>query len=166
MRILSLAAALIAASAPAEKKGASLSRLIDRQTQIASLLTAGKLAYDAGDFATAAANWEALLKIEGLPADVERAVKPLAAEARSRLGGAPPPAEVKLEEVPQKPPPPAEVTISGTVSGVGSIGPGGAVITLHRADGWTPRPRCSPGPSCRRRSASSRTCCRSRWGAW
>ena len=141
MRIVTLAAALIAAATPAEKKPArdskGLSRLIERETQIAGLLTAGKLAYDAGDFATAAANWETLLKIEGLSGEVERAVRPLLAEARVRAGQ---PLPVEIPDKQEKAPPPPEVTVSGTVSGGGATGPGGAVITLHRVDGWTPKP--------------------------
>jgi hypothetical protein len=126
MRILCLIAALLAA--PRDQK---LLKLIDRETQISTLLTAGKLAYDAGDFATAAAKWEALLKIEGLPADIERAVKPLIAEAKGQ------PHEQKPDT---KPEPPPSITVSGSVSGGGSVGPGGAVVTLRRIDGWTPKP--------------------------
>src|SRR5262249_12163034 len=110
--------------------------------QIASLLTSGRLAWDAGDFSTAAARWEALLRIEGLPADVERAVKPFAAEARSRAGGTP---TLPKQEIPPpenvEPPKPRPVNVSGTVSGGGALGPGGAVITLRRTDGWTPKPQ-------------------------
>jgi hypothetical protein len=140
MRMLSLLAALIAAAAGPEKKPARdqrLLRLIDRETQIATLLTGGKLAYDAGDFATAAAKWEALLNVEGLPADVERAVKPLLAEVRSRMGETSA-TETKEEVVEKQEPKP--LTISGTVSGGGAAGPGGAVVTLRRVDGWTPKP--------------------------
>ena len=129
MRILFLIAALLAA--PKDQK---ILKLIDRETQISTLLTAGKLAYDAGDFATATAKWEALLKIDGLPSDIERAVKPLIAEAKGQ------PQEKKPEQTPEKPEPPPSVTVSGNVSGGGSVGPGGAVITLRRIDGWTPRP--------------------------
>jgi len=143
MRMFSLLAALIAAAAAPDKKPARdprLLRLIDREMQIANLLSGGKLAYDAGDFSSAAAKWEALLKIEGLPADVERAVKPLLAEARSRRGETPA-AETK-EEVPEKQEKqePKPLTVSGTVSGGGAAGPGGAVVTLRRVDGWTPKP--------------------------
>ena len=133
MRIL-LLAALIAAAPP--KRDQRLLKLIDRETEIATLLTAGKLAYDAGDFAAAASKWEALLKIDGLPADVERAVKPLAADARSRAGETAGTAETK----PPEPPKPEPVSVAGTVSGGGSVGPGGAVITLRPVQGWPPRP--------------------------
>jgi hypothetical protein len=128
--------ALLIAAAP--KHDPRLLKLIERENQIASLLTAGKLAYDAGDFAGAAAKWDALLKIEGVPADVERAIKPLAAEARGRAGESQ--GETKPEAKNLEPPKPAAVAVSGTVSGGGAAGPGGAVVMLRRADGWTPKP--------------------------
>jgi plastocyanin len=37
-------------------------------------------------------------------------------------------------------PKPANVTVSGTISGGGPVGPGGAVITLRRPGAWTPKP--------------------------
>ncbi len=116
-----LMVAVLLAAAP-EKKPArdrTMLQLIERQNQIASLLTAGRLAWDNGDFATAAARWEALLKIEGLPADVERAVRPFAQEARTRAGT--PEFPGSKQDIP--------------------AGPGGAVITLRRTDGWTPKPQ-------------------------
>ena len=150
MRWLVLAVLL---AAPERKPGRdqSMLQLIERQTQIANLLTAGRLAWDAGDYASAAARWAALLKVEGLPSDVERAVKPFAVEARNRAQGKTPLLPVPLEEPPvavekeekpvkKEPPKPATVTVAGMVSGGGSSGPGGAVVTLRRADGWTPRP--------------------------
>jgi len=139
MRSLLLLALLIAAP---QKRDQTLLHLIDRETQIANLLTAGKLAYDAGDYAAAAARWDALLKIEGLPADVERAVKPLASEAHAHAGSA----QLPKEEGPKELPKPQPVTVNGSVSGGGSVGPGGAVITLRRADGWTPKPSPSNKP--------------------
>lgn len=146
-----IVALLLAAPEKPEKKkpgrDQSMLQLIERQTQIANLLTAGRLAWDAGDYAAAAARWDALLKIEGLPSDVERAVKPFAAEARNRMKSGTPLLPVPMEEPPEEkveekkePPKPAAVTVSGTVSGGGSVGPGGAVVTLRRTDGWTPKP--------------------------
>jgi len=146
-----IVAMLLAAPAKKQSGRDPMPQLVDRQMQIANLLTAGKLAWDAGDFATAAGNWEALLKVEGLPSDVERAVKPYAIEARTRAkSGGPqlpgqrfePPAEKAEEEKAEKkePPKPVNVTVSGVVSGGGSIGPGGAVVTLRRTDGWMPKP--------------------------
>jgi len=140
--ILSLIAALLAAPKPGRDQ--KLLKLIDRQMQIASLLTAGKLAYDSGDYATAAAKWEALLKVEGLPEDIDRAIKPLIAEARGQASAAP---DTQLYQPPaERPEPPPSVTVAGTVSGGGSVGPGGAVITLRRIDGWTPKPAALTRP--------------------
>jgi len=85
----------------------------------------------------AAAKWDALLKVEGVPPDVTAEVKPLLAQARGLTGLQ---GETKPPPQTAPPPPPANVTVSGTVSGGGSVGPGGAVITLRRVDGWTGRP--------------------------
>jgi hypothetical protein len=138
MRIFGLAILLSAAAAtkhgPADTR---MLKLIDRETQIANLLTAGKLAYDAGEYPTAVARWEALLKIDGVPADVEAAVKPLLAQARKDAVGLPGvPAEATV--VDEKPRPPVNVTVSGTVAGGGTVGPGGAVITL-KGEGFLPK---------------------------
>jgi plastocyanin len=151
MRILSLTAALLAAAAPkasAPSRDQRLLRLIDREQQIASLLTAGKLAYDAGDFATAAAKWDALLRIDGVPADVERAVRPLLAEARGQSGAG---AAVETKaaaqaEEPRSQPKPVTLSVSGTVTGGGAAGPGGAVVSLRRVDGATPKPAALTKP--------------------
>jgi hypothetical protein len=72
---------------------------------------------------------------------VERAVKPLAIDARI-LAGAGGPAELQREvpPEPEPPPKPQAVTVSGTIGGGGSVGPGGAVITLRQLHGWTPKP--------------------------
>jgi hypothetical protein len=139
MRSLLLVALLAAPPQKTPGRDQNLLPLIERQTQIAHLLTSGKLAYDAGDYATAASRWEVLLRIEGLPADVERAVRPLAADARSRAGASLLPGEVEPPKK-EEPPKPQPVTVSGTVSGGGSVGPGGAVVTFKRTDGWTPKP--------------------------
>src|SRR4249920_527118 len=44
----------------------------ERQYLIFNLLAGGKLAWDGGDFATAATKWEALLKIHPLDPDLEK----------------------------------------------------------------------------------------------
>ena len=115
----------------------------ERQYLIFNLLATGKLAYDGGDMATAAAKWESLLRIPNLPSDVEKVVRPLAAQARLQAGGvaagAAVPAGIKAPtEAPPKPKPVA--TIRGTVDGGGSLGAGGTVVWLKRLDGPTPRP--------------------------
>ncbi len=70
----------------------------ERQYLIFNLLASGRLAYDRGDMATAASQWEELLRIPGLPLELEAVVKPLAAEARQKAGG-------KEEALPMPPPP-------------------------------------------------------------
>jgi hypothetical protein len=138
MRIFGLAILLSAAAAtkhgPADTR---MLKLIDRETQIANLLTAGKLAFDAGEYPVAVAKWEALLKIDGVPADVEAVVKPLLAQARKDAVGLPG-APVEQPIADEKPKPPPTVTISGTVAGGGTVGPGGAVITL-KGEGFLPK---------------------------
>src|SRR5882672_11431885 len=84
----------------------------ERQYLIFNLLAGGKLAWDAGDFATAATKWEALLKIRGL-----------AREARARAGEQPAaPAPPTSEEAPPGGAAPASgrggaaaVSVSGTI---------------------------------------------------
>ncbi|HEX3905707.1 MAG TPA: hypothetical protein VH853_22975 [Polyangia bacterium] len=126
----------------------------EKQYLIFNLLAGGKLAWDAGDVASAATKWEALLKLRPLDPELERTIKPLAHEARARAGGQPaPPAAAAPAEAPSMPPPVAPlpaaalatVTVSGTVSGGGAQGPGGAVIWLKRANGETPRPSPARG---------------------
>jgi Polysaccharide lyase family 4, domain II len=138
MRIFGLALLLSAAATkhgpPADQR---MLKLIDRETQIANLLTAGKLAFDAGEFPTAVAKWEALLKIDGVPADVEAAVKPLLAQARKDAVGLPG-VTVDQPVVKEEAPRPVNVTVTGTVAGGGTIGPGGAVITL-KGEGFLPK---------------------------
>jgi len=126
----------------------------ERQYLIFNLLAGGKLAWDAGDFATAATKWEALLKLHGLDPEVEKTIRPLAHEARARAGGSPSATAPSAPPEPPAPPAPAPallppapespsnptVTVAGTVSGGGAQGPGGAVIWLKRANGETPRP--------------------------
>ncbi|HYI02213.1 hypothetical protein [Hyalangium sp.] len=59
----------------------------ERQYLIFNLLSSGRLAYDRGDMDTAASRWEELLRVPGLPLELEAVVKPLAAEARQKAGG-------------------------------------------------------------------------------
>src|SRR5499427_5370426 len=58
----------------------------EKQYLIFNLLAGGKLAWDGGDFATAAGKWEALLRVHGLDPDIEKVIRPLAKEARARAG--------------------------------------------------------------------------------
>jgi plastocyanin len=139
MRNFGLALLLSAAAAkPGAPRDQRMLKLIDRETQISTLLTAGKLAFDAGEYPTAVAKWEALLKIDGLPADVESAVKPLLAQARKDSVGLPGLTTVETPVVKEEPPKPVNVTVTGTVSGGGTVGPGGAVITL-KGGGFLPK---------------------------
>ena len=59
----------------------------EKQYLIFNLLAGGKLAWDGGDFATAAAKWEALLRVHGLDPEIDKVIRPLAKEARARAGG-------------------------------------------------------------------------------
>jgi plastocyanin len=140
-----------------------------RQYLIFNLLASGRLAYDRGDMAAAAAQWEELLKVPGLPLELEAVVKPLAEEARQQAGGGkaatallPPQQEARPEitkarQEKSRPgksasnPSPVEVrrprvspmgTIEGTVQG-GAGGAGGAVVWLTRVDGATPKPKAA-----------------------
>src|ERR1022692_3298429 len=61
----------------------------EKQYLIFNLLAGGKLAWDAGDFATAATKWEALLRVHQLDPEIERTIRPLARDARGRAGGQP-----------------------------------------------------------------------------
>ena len=144
----------------------------EKQYLIFNLLAGGKLAWDSGDFATAATKWEALLRIHPLDPELEKTIKPLAHEARSRAGEQPAAAAIepsrrrrsrrrhrrpRRESAPAVSAPPAlpvnpTVTVSGTVSGGGALGPGGAVIWLKRASGETPRPTPAHGKTITQRS--------------
>ena len=129
----------------------------EKQYLIFNLLAGGKLAWDSGDYATAATKWEALLRVHGLDPEIDKVIRPLAKEARGRAGGAagalPPPVAVAPPE-PALPPggtepapraPSPGVSVSGTVTGGGSHGPGGAVIWLKRIGGETPKPAPARG---------------------
>jgi len=133
----------------------------EKQYLIFNLLAGGKLAWDAGDFATAATKWEALLRVHQLDPELERIIRPLARDARSRAGGQPAavapasdaptgttlaaaPIPGAAASAPAAPPTPI-VGVSGTVSGGGAQGPGGAVVWLERTSGETPRPAPAHG---------------------
>ena len=130
----------------------------EKQYLIFNLLAGGKLAWDGGDFATAATRWEALLRIHPLDPELEKTIKPLANEARSRAAGrsaaeaavpGPPPSATQTPSPVAAAPTAVSVTptasVSGTVSGGGPQGPGGAVIWLKKANGETPRPAPAHG---------------------
>jgi plastocyanin len=128
----------------------------EKQYLIFNLLAGGKLAWDAGDFATAATKWEALLRLHPLDPELEKTIKPLANEARSRAGlarsapetppaASPLPATAPSPNVAASPIAPATVSVSGTVSGGGLQGPGGAVLWLKKTNGETPRPAPARG---------------------
>jgi len=120
----------------------ALKAVAERQYLIFNLLAGGKVAWDRGDFATAANKWEALLRVPNLDPEIEKVVRPLAVDARGRAGNRPSPPPVAKAEEPEAPAPGAgeKVTVSGTVTGGGTVGPGGAVLWLKRAEGATPRP--------------------------
>ena len=132
----------------------------EKQYLIFNLLAGGKLAWDGGDYATAAAKWEALLRLHGLDPEIDKVIRPLAKEARSRAGGAAatPPAPPLATATPEtsgfRPPVETETaarpssalaSVSGTISGGGPAGPGGAVVWLKRIGGDTPRPTPAHG---------------------
>jgi plastocyanin len=139
----SVLALMLAAPTPTPVKPAQpvdrVYRLVEHQNQIANLLTAGKLAYDAGDFAAAADKWEALLRLDHLPAEIDTMIRPLLQSARKQAGQPPlenlAPGTTRPEEHEK----PATVTVNGTIGGGGQVGPGGAVITLKPVAGFAPR---------------------------
>ena len=131
---------------------------VERQYLILNLMAGGRMAYEAGDFPRAAHDWDLLLKVPSLPPEVARVVSPLLAEAQRQRGGAAAPAvpaapaatAVSQEPAPaaaaEAVTPPRATTVSGTVNGGGSIGPGAAVLWLTRIDGQTPLPHRSRRP--------------------
>src|SRR5947209_7360002 len=124
--------------------------MAERQYLIFNLLGRGKVAYDRGDFAEAARRWEELLRLPEVDPKLAAQLKPFAEHARERAGGqaSQGPVVEDATSTPQKEGEerpadrPVLATVSGTVSG-GEGGPGGAVVTLRRSDGKTPRPRPS-----------------------
>ncbi len=131
----------------------------ERQYLIFNLMAGGKLAFDRGDYAGAVEKWETLLRMPGLDPQIEHAVQPLLEDARARAGrpeaklepppAAPAPADAGAEsEAPDRAPAAprrAAVTVSGSVSGGGAAGPGGAVVWLKRLD--ERGPRATPAPN-------------------
>jgi plastocyanin len=131
----------------------------ERQYLIFNLMAGGKLAYQRGDYAAAVDKWETLLRMSGLDPQIEKAVTPFLTDARARAAGHPgshveAPLEPEVVAQPEKtaaaPRPRAtaplarrpsysSVSVTGTVSGGGQIGPGGAVLWLKRLDGPMPR---------------------------
>jgi plastocyanin len=147
----------------------AVKEIAERQYLIFNLLAGGKLAWDAGDFVTATAKWEALLRTPGLDPEVDRVIRPLAAEARTRAhlppgaaplpppavaGGATAEAPAAPRAAAPRPGAPSVVTVSGTISGGGPLGPGGAVVWLKRASGETPRPAAAKGKVVTQRNKS------------
>jgi plastocyanin len=121
----------------------ALKAVAERQYLIFNLLAGGKVAWDRGDFTTAAAKWEALLRVPNLDPEIDKVVRPLSVEARNRAGGHAAPGPVARAEEPETPAASSvaeKVTVSGTVTGGGTQGPGGTVLWLRRAEGPTPRP--------------------------
>jgi plastocyanin len=129
----------IAVRSPADL---ALKAVAERQYLIFNLIASGKLAWDRGDFATAAAKWEALLRLPNIDPEIDKVIRPLAVDARARAGGhaAAGPAAPIPEVAPVSAGTVEKVTVSGTVAGGGTLGPGGTVLWLKRADGNTPRP--------------------------
>jgi plastocyanin len=139
----------------------AVKQVAERQYLIFNLLAGGKLAWDTGDWVAAANKWEALLRLPGLDPEIDRVIRPLAHEARAKAGGAPvaegaPPPAPSMPEAAsaataaaEAPPAAREarltVAVSGTLSGGGPQGPGGAVIWLKRHGGETPRPAPAKG---------------------
>jgi plastocyanin len=125
---------------------------VERQYLIFNLMAAGKLAYQRGDFATAVAKWDVLLRIGGLDPQIEKAVAPFLTDARSKAPGGRPGDGQRGTAAIAAPPPASSAAgggrratsagmtmVGGTVSGGGQIGPGGAVVWLKRLDGTMPR---------------------------
>jgi plastocyanin len=121
----------------------------EKQYLVFNLMASGKVAFDKGDYATAAEKWETLLKLPELPAGIDAAVRPLAVQAREKAGGQAaelPPAASSEPGASSSGAGAASkhstiVTLGGTVSGGGPAGPGGAVVYLKRLDAPTPRPK-------------------------
>lgn len=120
----------------------------ERQYLIFNLLAGGKVAWDRGDAETAANRWDELLRVPGLPTEVDALVRPLLKAARERTGTSGLVEGVTM--TPMTPEPPAPETrrpsvgqVTGVITGGGKFGPGGAVVMLRRLDGPTPKPRAT-----------------------
>ncbi|MES1210276.1 MAG: hypothetical protein ABUS79_30425, partial [Pseudomonadota bacterium] len=128
----------------------------ERQYLIFNLMAGGKLAFERADYAGAVDKWETLLRMQGLDPQIARAVQPFLDDARRKAGHAAPQSEPAASAIapaageepaksaPAEPAPAVTprptTTVSGTVSGGGPVGPGGAVVWLKRLDERTPRP--------------------------
>lgn len=122
----------------------------EREYLIFNLLAGGKVAWDRGDYQGAATRWESLLRTPSLPPELDALVRPLAKQARAKVGGdAAPMPEATITMTPMDPEPPVLkvaptlVSVSGVITGGGTHGPGGAVVVLRRTDGPTPKPRAT-----------------------
>jgi plastocyanin len=133
----------------------------ERQYLIFNLMAGGKVAYQRGDYGVAVEKWETLLRIGGLDPQIEKAVTPFLNDARARVShgagngthaveappepseparvpektGEPHEARPRVAQTARRVPSASQVTVSGTVSGGGQIGPGGTVVWLKRLDG-------------------------------
>lgn len=127
----------------------ALKAVAERQYLIFNLLARGKLAWDGGDFAVAAAKWEELLRIPNLDPELDRVLKPMAVEARARASSAAAAAPSAESTAARRPAPTSAVvpmvSISGEVSVADGRGPDGAIVWLRRVDGPTPRPGVTRG---------------------
>jgi plastocyanin len=133
----------------------------ERQYLIFNLMAGGKIAYQRGEYAVAVEKWETLLRVPGLDPQIEKAVSPFLTDARTKVGHGGGHQEPRSEPVEVLPPvsekatpeprtrattpgprrssSSSQISVSGTVSGGGQIGPGGAVLWLKRLDGSMPR---------------------------
>lgn len=128
----------------------------ERQYLLVTLLVGAKASWDRQAWDDAATKWEAALRLPGLSAEVESAVRPFATAARERAGGkassvpqlaASPEANPTSVTITMEPPELKEkkqlIEVSGVVQGGGSHGPGGAVVIFRRASGSTPKPKAA-----------------------
>lgn len=128
-------------------------QVTEREYLLFNLLANGKLAWDGGRYQEAAEQWELLLQLPNLDANIDQVIRPLAIEARQKAGQTP-----TVSATPPPPPEPAPseeepretrrrsrksgmVDVTGVISGGGANGPGGAVVWLKRTDGKTPAPK-------------------------
>ena len=84
----------------------------EKQYLIFNLIAGGKLAWDQGDFATAAGSGRRCCACTVSIREIEKVIRPLAKEARARAGGAastpPPAATTTPESAPRRSRPPAK----------------------------------------------------------
>ena len=122
--------------------------LAEREYLVFNLLVGGKVAYDRRQYEVAAKTWETLLRLPDLDPQTRKVVAPLLDSARAevnRAAGTPDKPRPSMGALTEAPRPltamAAQYRISGTVTGGGRVGPGGAVLWLKRNDGVTPSPR-------------------------